>query len=65
MRYTLRVRGALGERLASRFDGFEVTAANGLTNLSGDVVDQSQLYSVIWLCEDLGLDLIAVEPACD
>jgi hypothetical protein len=60
--YRIIVRGRLSERFARTFDGFALEGGScGETVLVGNVADQSQLYGVIGLLRDFGLELIRVE----
>lgn len=61
-RYRIVVRGGLGERFDSAFDGMTVCAADGVTSLEGDLRDQSALFGVLDRVRDLGLELVSVEP---
>ena len=60
-RYRITVRGRLTGFLASAFDGMGLESAAGETTLTGDLVDQAQLYGLIERLRDLGLDLVSVE----
>jgi hypothetical protein len=60
-RYRITVRGRLSERFASAFDGMTIEPGAGKTVLVGDIVDQAQLYGVLDLLRNLGLDLMSVE----
>jgi hypothetical protein len=63
-RYEFRVREHLDERWASWFDGLAVTRADdGTTVLTGPVIDQAALHSVLRRVADLGLTLVSVTPA--
>ena len=62
MNYRIVVRGRLGERWAQTFDGLDCVSRGGRTELSGDFVDQAQLYGVLTRLQDLGIELISVSP---
>ena len=63
-RYRIHVRGTLPARWAEWFDGFALSyEANGDTVLTGSFVDQAMLHGAISRVRDLGLTLVAVEPA--
>ena len=60
-RYEIRIKGHLDNRWADRFEGLSFThASDGTTILSGPVVDQAALYSLLRKVRDLGMPLIAV-----
>ena len=52
-RYEFRVRGRLGEKIAARFQGFDVE------------VDQSALHGILGQIESLGLELVEVRRVDD
>jgi hypothetical protein len=59
--YEIRIKGHLAPRWDVWFDGFTVTAADdGLTVLTGFIVDQAALHSVLRKLADLGMPLISV-----
>ena len=59
--YVIRVQGHLPPRWAAWFDGMTVTAeGDGITALSGPVVDQSALHGLLQRVQDVGLQLISV-----
>ncbi|MEO0560616.1 MAG: hypothetical protein AAF125_00780 [Chloroflexota bacterium] len=59
--YQIRVKGHLEDHWASRFDGMVLTLEpNGDTTLTGPVVDQAALHSLLRQIRDVGLPLIAV-----
>ena len=53
----ITVRGRLSQRLAGAFDGLALVPRAGATELAGEVVDQAQLYGLLTLVRDLGLEL--------
>jgi hypothetical protein len=59
-RYEIRVRGRLGEKIAKRFEGFEMEVEPVETVLRGPVQDQSALHGVLCQIESLGLELVEV-----
>ena len=59
--YRIVVEGEIGPRYAWAFDGMELSAANGETELTG-AVDQSQLHGLLGRIADLGLTLRSVSP---
>lgn len=60
--YTIRLDGLLDPRWAAWFEGFTIaTGPDGTTSLSGVVVDQAQLHSLLAKVRDLGITLISLE----
>ena len=60
--YELVVRGELDERYGYLFEGMQMERARGTTVLVGRVRDQAQLYGFIERIEELGLELVSVQP---
>ena len=60
--YRIIVEGEIGPRYAAAFDGMEICAADGATEITGPVVDQSQLHGLLGRIADLGLTLRSVTP---
>ena len=59
--YEIRVAGRLGPEWADWFDGLAVTPGpDGVTVLSGLVVDQAALHGHLARVRDLGLPLLSV-----
>ena len=59
--YEIRVKGHLDQHWSMWFDGMTVTnEANGETVLSGPVVDQAALHSLLIKVHSLNLMLISV-----
>jgi hypothetical protein len=62
-RYEIRVRGHLGSRWASWFDGMNLTAEDdGTTVIRGPVVDQAALHGLLQSLRDLGINLLSLIP---
>jgi hypothetical protein len=62
-RYEIRVRGHLGSRWASWFDGMNLTAEDdGTTVIQGPVVDQAALHGLLQNLRDLGITLLSLIP---
>jgi len=59
-RYEIRVRGRLGEKVAARFEGFDMEVEPLETVLRGPVLDQSALHGILGQIESLGLELVEV-----
>jgi hypothetical protein len=58
--YRLVVEGELGKRYLSAFEGMTVSAHDGITEITGPVVDQSQLQGLIGRIAALGLTLRSI-----
>jgi hypothetical protein len=60
-RYEIRIRGHLGPRWATWFDGMSLTThEDGTTVLEGPVVDQAALHGLLHKLRDTGLALLSV-----
>ncbi|MBK9942343.1 MAG: hypothetical protein IPP13_12085 [Kouleothrix sp.] len=60
-KYEIRLKGHLDDRWADWFEGLSITHAdNGDTLLTGPVIDQTALHSVLRKVRDLGLPLLSV-----
>jgi len=64
-RYEIRVRGRLGEKIAARFQGFDVEVEPAESVLRGPVQDQSALHGILERIESLGLELVEVRRVDD
>jgi hypothetical protein len=64
-RYRIVLRGELGDQFQARFGGMALERANGLTVLTGNVLDQAQLIGFIERGQELGVELVSVEPLDD
>jgi hypothetical protein len=60
-RVRITVRGRLGPRLASAFEGMAPRYQHGRTDLVGEIADQSQLHAYLRRIRDLGLELESVK----
>ena len=61
-RYCLVVKGELGPRYASAFDGMTLCAHDGETEITGAIIDQSHLQGLIERIANLGLTLHSLTP---
>ena len=61
-RYRLVVKGELGPRYASAFDGMTVSAHDGQTDITGPIIDQSHLQGLLERIASLGLTLRSLTP---
>jgi hypothetical protein len=59
--YRIVVRSELNGRYAVAFEGMELEARDGVTVLTGKIVDQPQLYGILERINGLGLELLSVE----
>ena len=62
-RYRIVVRGEVGDRFAFLFEGMQMEQVDGTTVLTGTVVDQAHLLGLIQQAQELGLEVVSVEPA--
>jgi len=60
--YEIRIRDVLGEKWATYFTPFMVTAGTEETLLTGITHDQAELFGVLLKIRDLGLQLLSVIP---
>ena len=63
--YRIVVRSELSERYASAFYGMRMETEEGLTILTGRVVDQPHLFGILNRLYGLGLELPSVEAMPD
>jgi hypothetical protein len=62
--YEIRLKGHLGTRWASWFDGLSIAhRSDGTTTIYGQVADQAALHGLLQKVRDLGLPLISVTQA--
>jgi hypothetical protein len=60
--YQICVKGRSTGRLAAALEGMTLHAGTVDTVFTGQVKDQSQLYGLLNRLQDLGLELISVQP---
>ncbi len=61
--YEIRVRGHLGSRWSTWFDGMTLTSENdGTSVIRGFVIDQAALHGLLNQLRDLGITLISLTP---
>jgi hypothetical protein len=70
-RYEIRIKGHLGSRWATWFDGMTLTTkSDGATVIDCPVVDQAALHGLLSKLRDTGLPLVSViqvetdQPTC-
>ncbi len=62
IQYIIQVKGNLGSHWEHWFEGMKIEPAeNGLTIISGDVIDQSELLGILEKIHSLNLPLISVQ----
>lgn len=61
-RYRIVVKGELGPRYASAFDGMTLHAHAGETELIGSIIDPSHLQGLLGRIAGLGLSLHSLAP---
>jgi hypothetical protein len=59
-RYSVVVRGRLGDRLEGMFGALEIHARRGETELAGPLADQAELFGLLTCLRDLGIELVSV-----
>ena len=60
--YRLVLRGELGDSFGVLFDGMQLQRLAGTTVLTGDVTDQAHLLGLIERVQELGVELVSVNP---
>jgi len=59
--YQIRIEGHFSPMWKAEFEGFTITLAeNGMTCLTGPVIDQAALHGLLRKIRDLGLPLVSV-----
>ena len=58
--YQLKVKGEFGNRWSDWFEGMNIESRDGVTILTGKVIDQAALHGLLVRVRDLGLTLISV-----
>jgi hypothetical protein len=59
--YQIRIKGHLDRKWADWFSGLSITSLdNGETLLTGPVLDQAMLHSLLRKVRDVGLPLVAI-----
>lgn len=60
MRYEVRVAGRMSERACCAFVDMTVVPVRPETIIYGEVSDDDRLHRLLGLCQDLGLQVVAV-----
>ncbi len=63
--YELVIRGEIGDRFGVLLEGMRLDRAGGRTGITGPVRDQAHLHGLIAQVEELGLELVSVNPLDD
>ena len=63
--YRIVVRSELSNVYAVAFEGMEMEARDGVTVLTGKIIDQPHLYGILERTNGLGLELLSVEAMPD
>ena len=61
-RYRLVLRGELGDPFGFLFEGMQLQRLAGTTVLTGQVTDQAHLLGLIQQIQELGVELVSVNP---
>jgi len=61
-RYRLVLRGELGDSFGFLFHGMRLQRRAGMTILTGPVTDQAHLLGLIGQIQELGVELVSVNP---
>ena len=61
-RYRLVLRGELGDPFGFLFDGMQLDRLAGMTVLTGQVTDQAHLVGLIEQIQELGVELVSINP---
>jgi hypothetical protein len=60
--FRLVLRGEIGDRFGVLFEGMRLERARGTTVLTGPVRDQAHLHGLIERIQELGIELVSVNP---
>ena len=61
-RYRLVVRGESTKPLGFLFEGMTMDLVAGNTVLTGNVIDQAHLHGLLQRIQELGLELVSIDP---
>jgi hypothetical protein len=62
MDYEFVLRGEIGDHFGLVFDGMRLERVRGTTVLTGPVRDQAELHGLLERVQELGLELVSVNP---
>ena len=60
--YQIKITGRLGDQWSDWFGGMTITYQEGITTITGEVLDQAALHGLLMRIRDLGLELISMNP---
>lgn len=60
--YRVVVKGELGRRYACAFEGMTISAHDGITELTGSIIDPAHLQGLLERIAGLGLTLYSLTP---
>ncbi len=60
--YEFVLRGEISDHFGVLFEGMRLERVNGTTVLTGPVRDQAQLHGLLERIQELGIDLVSVNP---
>jgi hypothetical protein len=60
--YEFVLRGEIGDHFGLIFQGMRLERLHGNTILTGSVIDQAHLHGVIGRIQELGIELVSVNP---
>jgi hypothetical protein len=60
--YEFVLRGEIGDRFGLLFEGMHLERRPGQTVLTGVVLDQAHLHGLIERIQELGIELVSVNP---
>ena len=60
--FTFVLRGEIGDRFGVLFEGMRLERNRGTTVLTGPVRDQAHLHGLIERIQELGIELVSVNP---
>ena len=60
--YEFVLRGEIGDRFGLLFEGMQLERTPGHTVLTGVVLDQAHLHGLIERIQELGIELVSVNP---
>ena len=63
--YRIIVRSELSDKYSVAFEGMEMETKDGVTVLTGRIIDQPQLYGILDRIDGLGLKLLSVQALED
>ena len=64
-RYEFVLRGEIGDHFGLLFDGMRLERVHGTTVLTGPVRDQAHMHGVIERIQELGIELVSINPLED